>query len=129
WTLTSVPAGSRATLSNPTSASPGFIPDLSGPYSVQVTLTDDQGHTSAATTLNFSVTCDAATPVVVSAGSPSRPDFWVTQSVPVVTAAGNKTLSISRGAATHNTVSLSGGGTVNSPQELYQGFSVQLNAN
>ena len=42
WTLVNVPAGSHATLSNPTSVQPTFVVDRSGAYVVSLTVNDGQ---------------------------------------------------------------------------------------
>jgi len=43
WTITERPAGSSAALSNPTSATPVFTPDVVGTYTVQLAVTDSTG--------------------------------------------------------------------------------------
>ena len=40
WSFTSIPAGSTATLSNPTSVNPTFVADLAGSYIVQLIVND-----------------------------------------------------------------------------------------
>ena len=50
WTLTSRPAGSNATLSSATAASPTFVPDVPGNYTVQFAVTDNGGFSSVFTT-------------------------------------------------------------------------------
>ena len=40
WSLTSVPAGSSATLSNPTSVNPTFVIDVFGDYEAQLIVND-----------------------------------------------------------------------------------------
>ena len=48
WSFVSKPAGSTATLSNPTSVSPTFVPDINGTYTVQLYATDRRGAVSLA---------------------------------------------------------------------------------
>ena len=43
WALVSTPLGSRAQLTTPTGASPGFVPDVPGDYQVSVIVTDALG--------------------------------------------------------------------------------------
>ena len=40
WTFTSQPAGSAATLTNPTSVGPTFVPDVIGNYTVELVVND-----------------------------------------------------------------------------------------
>lgn len=40
WTFTSIPAGSAATLSNPTTDDPSFVPDIAGDYVIQLVVSD-----------------------------------------------------------------------------------------
>ena len=40
WTLTVRPAGSTATIANPTAAQPSFVPDLAGAYTAQLIVND-----------------------------------------------------------------------------------------
>jgi hypothetical protein len=40
WSIVSMPAGSAATLSNPTAATPSFVADKAGPYVVQLVVND-----------------------------------------------------------------------------------------
>ena len=49
WTLLAVPAGSRAALDVPGSATPSFTPDLAGTYVGSVRVTDGAGNTGTAT--------------------------------------------------------------------------------
>jgi glucodextranase-like protein/K319-like protein len=42
WSFVSIPGGSRATLSNPTSSTPDFLVDLAGTYQVQLIVNDGQ---------------------------------------------------------------------------------------
>ncbi len=43
WIFTARPAGSAATLANPTSAMPTFVPDVPGTYTAQLTVDDGRG--------------------------------------------------------------------------------------
>ena len=45
WAFVSRPAGSAATLTNPTSATPSFVADLAGTYDIRLTVNDGHGHT------------------------------------------------------------------------------------
>jgi len=65
WTLDAQPAGSTATLNNPASAAPSFIPDLPGTYTVGVIATDSTGVASAKTTQDVTVgDCGTFAPTV-----------------------------------------------------------------
>lgn len=57
WTLTSVPAGSSATLSGATTASPTFIPDIGGVYIARLVVTNAAG-ASAPATVSVAVSVD-----------------------------------------------------------------------
>ena len=46
WSLASAPPGSAAMILNPTSPTPSLVPDLSGEYDVQLTVTDSTGLSS-----------------------------------------------------------------------------------
>jgi hypothetical protein len=46
WRLTTVPAGSRAALTNPTAVNPAFVPDVAGAYVAELTVTDSAGVTA-----------------------------------------------------------------------------------
>ena len=46
WSLASAPPGSAAMILNPTSPTPSLVPDLSGEYDVQLTVTDSTGRSS-----------------------------------------------------------------------------------
>ena len=43
WTLTEVPAGSTASLSNPGAINPGFVTDMAGRYVAQLVVSDAVG--------------------------------------------------------------------------------------
>jgi len=47
WSFTTVPNTSSATLSDETTTSPSFIPDLVGTYVIVLTVTDERGKSSA----------------------------------------------------------------------------------
>ena len=65
WSFSSRPAGSTATLSNPTSVNPTFTVDQPGTYVVQLVVTDSAGLQSTPSTVIVSTT---NTPPVASAG-------------------------------------------------------------
>jgi PKD domain len=46
WSLTSVPAGSHASINTPTAANTTFTPDVAGAYIVQLTVTDPVGESA-----------------------------------------------------------------------------------
>jgi len=72
-TFLSRPAGSSSTLTPAVGATPSFVPDVLGPYSLRVTVTDDTGR-SAAAVVDIAVNCGGATPVVSSVGAtPATP--------------------------------------------------------
>jgi PKD repeat protein len=51
WSIVSAPSGSTATISNPTSVSPSFTPDLPGTYTIQLVVNDGQVNSSPATVI------------------------------------------------------------------------------
>jgi probable HAF family extracellular repeat protein len=55
WSLTTMPAGSSATLSGAMTVSPSFTPDLPGTYAAQLVVTDDSGLASDASTVQVLV--------------------------------------------------------------------------
>ena len=67
WAFASKPAGSNATLSNPTSVTPTFVPDVPGTY--VVTLTVSNGTDSASANVTISTT---TTPPPVANAGPSQ---------------------------------------------------------
>jgi PKD domain len=54
WSFVSKPAGSSATLTGPTTATPSFVADVAGDYSIQLIVTDSLGTASTPTTVNVS---------------------------------------------------------------------------
>jgi PKD domain len=56
WSFVSKPAGSNATLTGPTTATPSFVADVAGDYSIQLIVTDSLGTASspAGVTVSFS---------------------------------------------------------------------------
>ncbi|MBV9609817.1 MAG: choice-of-anchor D domain-containing protein, partial [Acidobacteria bacterium] len=48
WAFTSKPAGSSASISDPTLVNPTFVADLAGDYVLKLTVDDGKGHTSSA---------------------------------------------------------------------------------
>lgn len=65
WQFVELPADSQVELNAPGSRTPGFRPDSSGTYVVEVTVTDSTGRTSEPTQVEVPVTtCGGATPVV-----------------------------------------------------------------
>lgn len=73
WSLVSRPAGSLASLSSTSVASPSFIPDLPGNnYQVSLVVTDSLGHSSAPTFLTISASlCGTCVPTVSPTASPN----------------------------------------------------------
>ena len=65
WTFTVKPAASTATLTNADTATPSFIPDVVGPYSVQLTVNDGRGG-SASDSLDITVTQGNRAPTLTS---------------------------------------------------------------
>ena len=65
WQIASAPGGSNAVLSNPSSPSPLFTPDLAGDYSLSVTAADQRGHVSPAAFVHVAVSsCASLGPAV-----------------------------------------------------------------
>ena len=71
WTIVSRPAGSSATLSDPTAAAPTTTPDKGGVYNFRVTVTDSTGRSSAPAFANLNISTCGANPPVIAAISPS----------------------------------------------------------
>lgn len=69
WTLTSRPAGSSATLTNPTSATPVITPDIGGTYTVVLTVTNSAGQ-SAVDTFTFTVVQVTDPAIVLGSAEP-----------------------------------------------------------
>jgi beta propeller repeat protein len=65
WTVLSKPSGSAATLSDPTAVNPSFTADVTGDYTLSLTVTDSLGLASAADTVLVSTT---NTPPIADAG-------------------------------------------------------------
>jgi hypothetical protein len=61
WSILSKPAGSTATLSGPTTATPSFLADLHGTYNIQLIVTDSLGTASSPATVT--VTSNNVVPV------------------------------------------------------------------
>lgn len=66
WTLTVRPAGSTATLTNPTSVMPTFVADRDGEYRAQLVVND--GHANSAADVVIVTTIPQNTPPVANAG-------------------------------------------------------------
>jgi hypothetical protein len=72
WAFVSRPAGSQATLSNPTAASPTLVPDAVGTYQIQHTVIDSTQRSSGLAFVNVTTSaCGTAAPSVVVAAAPS----------------------------------------------------------
>ena len=65
WSIDSKPAGSQAALSSPTSATPSFIGDTTGLYTVSLVVTDALGNSSAVVTDTIIVINVPPTPNIV----------------------------------------------------------------
>jgi hypothetical protein len=65
WSFNSVPAGSKATLSNPTLVNPTFTADLPGSYVVQLVVNDGIVHSAPST---VTITTNALQPPTANAG-------------------------------------------------------------
>lgn len=77
WSLVGLPQGSAASLNNPLSPAPSFVPDVGGAYLLQLLVTDAAGTTSnvasatvVAATCNAPLTASITTPAGVSTGAP-----------------------------------------------------------
>ena len=69
WRMTSRPAGSSASISDPSSAAPTFVPDIAGgSYALEVVATDQYGHASAPAAVSFSTTTCGSNPVIAMIG-------------------------------------------------------------
>jgi hypothetical protein len=79
WTLRTLPPGSTASLSGASGPTPSFVPDLPGPYELELVLTDQLGRTSRTV-----LALDTGAGEVVSVGAcrPHLPAARVTAPVP-----------------------------------------------
>jgi PKD repeat protein len=74
WSMSALPAGSRASLNLSTAAAPSFVPDLPGAYIVRLTVTDSAGHKSAPASVSVTATdCGSDAPVVQATASTFSP--------------------------------------------------------
>jgi PKD repeat protein len=65
WQLSSVPAGSQALLNDTTLASPSFIPDLPGGYTVTGQVIDQDGYRSSTVSATINIdTCGTRAPII-----------------------------------------------------------------
>ena len=81
WSLASLPPGSQAVLSNPSSPSPTFFTDAPGTYQLRLVVTDSTGLTSAPLFLNVSTNaCGTNAPAAIAVGA--RAPFTASQLVP-----------------------------------------------
>src|ERR1700687_5365281 len=65
WTLVQLPLGSADILSNPTSATPSFVPDVQGNYQIRLVVSDSLGHSSVPSFLTFSTSsCGTCTTTI-----------------------------------------------------------------
>lgn len=78
WALTSLPAGSFATLNDASLSSPSFVPDIAGTYQATVMVTDSAGHTSAPATTSITAnSCGTNAPTVTFvAAFPAAPSTF-----------------------------------------------------
>ncbi len=71
WSFDSLPPGSRAALSDASTAGPSFTPDVAGTYLARVVVTDSTGRSASATVSVDVAACSLGAPrVAVSASSP-----------------------------------------------------------
>ncbi len=77
WRVAGQPAGSSATLSDPTVSSPSITPDAIGTYVFVVTATDSTGKVSDPVAVKFTTTaCGSAVPTITSAtATPATPNI------------------------------------------------------
>jgi hypothetical protein len=76
WTMASAPAGSRATVLNPGSVSPSFVPDVQGNYDLRVVVSDSTGLSSSPADIVVVVNCGGAPPQIATvSGSASLLTF------------------------------------------------------
>lgn len=72
WRFTGRPAGSHATLNDPTVESPSFLPDVAGAYEVELSVTDATGRTASRRQGVEVSGCGSNPPVVVELGALPR---------------------------------------------------------
>lgn len=84
WSFASLPPGSKAQLLGAATASPSFIPDLSGTYSLQVAATDAEGH----------VGVSAPAPIVITSCGSIAPSVTLSQKVPTSAPSVNQPVSL-----------------------------------
>lgn len=68
WAFTATPAGSQATLEDPTAAQTGFTPDLPGTYTASLVVSDGEA-TSSASEVTITAADNTATMTIGSAGA------------------------------------------------------------
>ena len=88
WSL-QTPAGSTAVLSSASAASPTFVADVIGRYTVTVVVSDPNGHTSAPQTRDIDISTCGARPPIIESTSPQQADVSLPVSGPIPYPIGN----------------------------------------
>jgi PKD repeat protein len=88
WSLINVPKGSKAALSGASQATPWFVADLPGTYSVEAVATDAEGRSSTVKSLDITASaCGSNLPVVTAVtASPATPGLGATVGLTVLPA-------------------------------------------
>src|SRR6266849_2155981 len=99
WRVAGQPAGSSATLSDPTVSSPSITPDAIGTYVFVVTATDSTGKVSDPVAVKFTTTaCGSAVPTITSASaSPATPNIGTAVLLSATAADGDNSPTCHRG--------------------------------
>ncbi len=78
WNLSTIPSGSKATLSSATAMNPTFTPDLDGNYVATLVVNDGQADSAAASVTVTSATVNAAPVALTATGQTVTPGTQVT---------------------------------------------------
>ncbi len=119
WSFASVPPGSRAVLNNASTSTPSFMPDVTGNYTLALTVTDATTLSTSQTFNAINAVCGAAAPVAVDTATDGAVE--AKQTVPSVN---NTALAIVESSSTSKPAPLFP--ATNNGQFLYQGVPVQL---
>jgi hypothetical protein len=119
WSFASVPPGSRAQLVNASTSTPSFTPDVTGNYTLALTVTDATTLSTSQTFNPINAVCGAAAPLAVDTATDGAVE--AKQTLPSVN---NTALAIVESSSTSKPVPLFP--ATNNGQLLYQRVPVQL---
>ncbi len=129
WSLTSIPAGSSATLNNATTATPSFIADIDGTYSLSLAVNDGE-FDSAADTVTISVVTSNSAPVALDDSVSTDQDTEIDITLSATDADGDDLTYTIVSNPAHGTVTLSGSTATYTPTTSYTGsdsFTFKVN--